>query len=124
MVAKLKKSGSFQNCAVSLVCRNVNVLTSGISLFFHIIFDHKLELPFLKPNARYSLKNAMKPYSQMAPRTRKERLLDYNRRLCSTAESMQVIKEWDLDLEKRLIEFDGHRLKSERLLFGASREHE
>lgn len=65
----------------------------------------------------------MKPYSQMVPRTRKQRLLDYNHRIRNTQESMQVVREWDLDLDPKLIEFDGHRLKPERLLFAENREH-
>lgn len=66
----------------------------------------------------------MKPYSQMVARTRKERLLAYNRRVHDAKESMQVLKEWNLDLDRRLVEFDGHKLKSEILLFGQFREHQ
>lgn len=66
----------------------------------------------------------MKPYSQMIPRTRKQRLLDYNSRVRNTAKSVQVLEEWNLQLDKNLIEFDGHRLKPERLLFAQNREHE
>lgn len=66
----------------------------------------------------------MKPYSQMIPRTRKQRLLDYNKRVHSTPESIAVMKEWNLDLDRNLIEFEGHRLKAERLLFGENRDHE
>lgn len=66
----------------------------------------------------------MKPYSQMIPRTRKQRLLDYNNRVRNTTKSMQVLEEWNLQLDRKLIEFEGHRLKPERLLFGNQREHE
>lgn len=71
-----------------------------------------------------SLKTEMKPYSQMVPRVRKQRLLDYNRRVHNTKDSIDVMKEWNLNLERNLIEFEGHRLKPERLLFGDNREHE
>lgn len=66
----------------------------------------------------------MKPYSQMIPRTRRQRLLDYNTRVRNTKESMDVLTEWNLGLDPKLIEFEGHRLKAERLLFGENREHE
>lgn len=70
------------------------------------------------------MKNAMKPYSQMAPRTRKERLLAYNKRVHDTVESIQVLKEWNLELDRRLVDVDGHKLKAEILLFGQRREHQ
>lgn len=65
----------------------------------------------------------MKPYSQMVPRIRRERLLAYNTRIRNTRESIQVLNEWELDLERNLIEINGHKLKSEILQFGANREH-
>ncbi|XP_031633322.1 protein piwi-like isoform X2 [Contarinia nasturtii] len=69
------------------------------------------------------LKNMMKPYSQMVGRTRKERLLQYNNRVRSTPESISVLREWNLDLEKNLVNVEGHKLKSEILYFGGNREH-
>lgn len=65
----------------------------------------------------------MKPYSQMVPRIRKERLLAYNNRIRDTEESMRVLQEWELDLDRQLVQFEGHRLKNEILLFGQNREH-
>lgn len=65
----------------------------------------------------------MKPYSQMIPRTRKERILAYNNRVRSTPESIEVIKQWNLGLENQLLDVEGHRLKAETLIFGNRREH-
>lgn len=65
----------------------------------------------------------MKPYSQMVPRIRQERLLAYNKRIRSTEESMRVLKEWELDLDRQLVQFEGHRLRPEILYFGQNREH-
>lgn len=65
----------------------------------------------------------MKPYSQMVPRVRKERLLAYNQRVRTTPESIQVVKEWKLDLDPRLVDVEGHKLAPERLLFADNREH-
>lgn len=59
----------------------------------------------------------------MVPRTRQQRLLDYNRRVQNTKESVDVLREWNLDLDRALVNVDGHRLKSETLLFGQNREH-
>lgn len=69
------------------------------------------------------LKTAMKPYSQMVPRTRITRLLDYNKRVQNSTASVEVLKEWNLDLDRKLVEVDGHRLKPETLLFGENRTH-
>lgn len=66
----------------------------------------------------------MKPYSQMIPRTRKQRLLDYNKRVHGTADSIKVLNEWNLDLDRKLVEVEGHRLKPEQLLFGENRTHQ
>lgn len=66
----------------------------------------------------------MKPYSQMVPRTRIQRLIDYNRRIQTTPASVDVLKEWNLDLDRQLVQIDGHRLKPEQLLFGEGRTHQ
>lgn len=65
----------------------------------------------------------MKPYSQMNPRTRKDRILSYNNRVRSTQASMDVITQWNLGLQSRLLEVEGHRLKAETLIFGNKRDH-
>lgn len=65
----------------------------------------------------------MKPYSQMIPRVRKERLLAYNKRVRTTQDSIKVMNEWNLDLDPLLVEFEGHRLAPEKLLFANNREH-
>ncbi|XP_055323225.1 protein aubergine-like [Sitodiplosis mosellana] len=69
------------------------------------------------------LKNAMKPYSQMVPRVRKERLLAYNNRVRTTEKSISVLREWNLDLDPRLVDVEGHKLAPERLLFENNKEH-
>lgn len=66
----------------------------------------------------------MKPYSQMIPRTRMQRLLDYNKRVQNSAASVDVLKEWNLELDRKLVELEGHRLKPEMLLFGGDRTHQ
>lgn len=37
---------------------------------------------------------------------------------------IKVLREWNLELDRKLMEVDGHRLKPERLLFGQNREHQ
>lgn len=66
----------------------------------------------------------MKPYSQMVPRTRKERILAYNHRLQTTEKSMEVIHDWNLQLDRQLVQINGWRIKPETLRFGNNREHQ
>lgn len=69
-----------------------------------------------------SLKNAMKPYSQMIPRMRRQRILTFNNRIQNTTKSISVIKEWDLGLDRDMVTIDGYRINSEILRFGNKRE--
>lgn len=63
----------------------------------------------------------MRPYAQMNPRTKKDRLLTYNRRIHDTPDSIAVLKKWNLDLNRNLIDIDGIRLPHETLDFGQGR---
>lgn len=127
MVVLISQRGLFPNCVALLVCLNANALTSGK------LNDQWLIKKFLvlkcKPIERngkfliYSLKNAMKPYSQMVPRIRKDRLLAYNNRVRTTADSISVLREWNLDLDSRLVDVEGHKLQPEKLLFENGKEH-
>lgn len=65
----------------------------------------------------------MKPYSQMVPNTRISRILDYNRRIQTTNNSIEVIREWNLGLDRDLVRIDGRRINAETLFFGQRREH-
>lgn len=129
VVVKTNQFGWFPSCAESRAWLNVNVMILGNELHFHfrsyshhIFRQYKLNIPHLNAHS-HRLKNAMKPYSQMVPRTRMQRLLDYNRRVQNSAASVDVLKEWNLELDRKLIEVDGHRLKPEVLLFGEGRTH-
>lgn len=59
----------------------------------------------------------------MVPRVRKERLLAYNNRVRTTADSINVLREWNLDLDSRLVDVEGHKLQAEKLLFENGKEH-
>lgn len=60
----------------------------------------------------------MKPYAQMNPQTKQQRLLAYNQRIHRTNESKAVFDEWELQIDRELVQISGIRLKSETLLFG------
>lgn len=64
----------------------------------------------------------MKPYSQMVPRIRRQRILEFNKRVQSTPKSISVIKEWNLGLDRDMVTIDGYRINPELLRFGNKRE--
>lgn len=60
----------------------------------------------------------MKPYAQMNPSTKKQRLLAYNQRIHRTNESKLVFDEWELQMDRELVQISGIRMKNETLNFG------
>lgn len=60
----------------------------------------------------------MLPYTAMGPRERIERLRNFNRRLTTTEESIRVLKEWELELEKDIVKVTGHVIDKQEIFFG------
>lgn len=74
-------------------------------------------LIFLVNFVKFSLKNAMKPFTQMIPRTRRQRIMDFNKRVQTKPTSIGVINEWNLGLEREMVGFDGYRIPAQFLRF-------
>lgn len=68
----------------------------------------------------FSLKTAMRPYSQMAPSIRRQRLLDFNRRIQNSDENQRIIDEWGLELKRDIVQVDAHQLPAVNLYFANS----
>lgn len=60
---------------------------------------------------------AMADYTRMDPRTRIQKLLEFNQRLLNKEESCDVFKEWDFHLDDKLVELNGRILKNENIVF-------
>lgn len=72
----------------------------------------------------FSLKNAMKPYSQMIPRTRRQRISDFNKRVQTKPTSIGVFNEWNLGLDREMVRVDGYRIGPEFLRFADNQERQ
>lgn len=60
----------------------------------------------------------MSEHTQLPPNRRIERLLVFNRRLQTCEPSMNVLKSWDIELDKSLVEIPGRVLPPENIIFG------
>lgn len=72
---------------------------------------------FLFSFSIFSLKQAMRPYSQMDPRIRKQRLLDFNRRIQASDEHRRIGEEFGLQVQQNLVEMDAHRISQRTIIF-------
>ncbi|EDW76026.2 uncharacterized protein Dwil_GK14888 [Drosophila willistoni] len=68
--------------------------------------------------SNFRLMKAMSEYTRLAPDRRIERLRAFNSRLKSSAQSMEVLKSWNIDLDVALVEIPARVLQPERILFG------
>lgn len=59
----------------------------------------------------------MKPYSQMDPRIRTQRLLDFNRRIQNSDEHRKIGEEFGLQVQPRLVEINAHRFPDRNIIF-------
>lgn len=69
-----------------------------------------------------SLMKSMSCHFRMNPLQRTQKLLDFNRRLARTPESMEVLRQFNFSLSSRLVEIPGRILKSENIVFGDNRK--
>lgn len=65
-----------------------------------------------------SLKMALKPYSQMEPRIRRQRLLDFNNRIQNSDENARIREEWGLEIQRELVQVNAYCINPETLTFG------
>lgn len=64
------------------------------------------------------MKMALRPYAQMDPRLRRQRLLDFYNRIQSSDENRKIIEEWGLQIQPHLVEVDAYCFNPEKLTFG------
>lgn len=66
----------------------------------------------------------MKPYSQMIPKIRRQRILDFNNRVQTKPTSIGVITEWNLGLDREMVRIDGYRIGPEFLRFADGQQRQ
>lgn len=65
-----------------------------------------------------SMKMALRPYAQMDPRLRRQRLLDFYNRIQSSDENKKIIDEWGLQIQPNLVKVEAYCFNPEKLTFG------
>lgn len=60
----------------------------------------------------------MRPFTAMNPGQRIERLLHFNRRLYAQKDSMETLSEWQLNLDKDLVQIKGRQIAAQKIFLG------
>lgn len=71
-----------------------------------------------KMRSNFQMMREMANHTQMDPERRKNRLLDFTKRLHQSDESRLTMQNFHTDIAKRLITFEGRALEQEVMLFG------
>lgn len=66
----------------------------------------------------YRLMQELSTYTRLNPESRTKALLKFNNRIQSTPESVQVLSEWSMGLDRELVKVEGRELPRETILFG------
>ncbi|XP_055301772.1 protein piwi-like [Sitodiplosis mosellana] len=69
-----------------------------------------------------NMKMALRPYAQMEPRLRRQRLLDFYNRIQSSEDNKKIKEEWGLQIQPDLVQINAYCLKAETLTFGDKKE--
>lgn len=71
-----------------------------------------------RQRGNFQMMRAMAEHIQLDPERRKNRLIDFTRRIHLKNECKQVLLGFDTDLDQQLITFPGRELKQETMVFG------
>lgn len=67
----------------------------------------------------FDLMESLALHTRVSPASRIQKLLSFNKRLYSEPNVVKELKEWNLQLEKHLVEIQGRVLSTERVVFRA-----
>lgn len=56
--------------------------------------------------------------TRYSPHKRVEKLEEYSRRLRETPQSIEVLKDWQFNIQDRVVTFEGKKLQDETIFFG------
>lgn len=70
----------------------------------------------------FNLMKELARHTKMDPRNRIQRLMDFNKRLHEVPESDGVFKEWNLELDRHLVEFKGRQLPQTEIIFNDNKK--
>ena len=66
----------------------------------------------------FRLMKAVGAYTRLGPRDRIQRLMDFNKRISTTRESLKVLDDFKMKLDNKLIEFNGRLVDPQKILLG------
>lgn len=66
----------------------------------------------------FRLMKAIADQTRMDPRKRMMALAKFNQRLQTTPASQDILRSWNMELDRQLIEIDGRKLKNENIIYG------
>ncbi|KAI4503218.1 hypothetical protein M0802_001440 [Mischocyttarus mexicanus] len=72
-----------------------------------------------KMRSNFKLMNSLAAYTRISPETRINKLLQFNKRLCSEPNVIKELNNWNLKLENKLIEIPARILPCENIVFGS-----
>jgi len=64
---------------------------------------------------------AMADHTRVNPESRIKKLIEFNNRLAKTEASVAALDEWEMQLDKHLVQIKGRVLKPETIILGKSR---
>lgn len=77
---------------------------------------------FINLSKRFSLKIALRPFSQMDPRVRRDRLIAFYNRIQRSKENAKITEEWGLQIQPNLITVHAYCLNPEILTFARGKQ--
>lgn len=60
-------------------------------------------------------------YTRIGPHARVDRLQRYNQRLNTNEASVRILKDWNLQLDNKLVQVPGRELPAEAIFFGGNK---
>lgn len=66
----------------------------------------------------FRLMRTVAEYTRIGPAQRVRRLTDFNRRLHSTPDSINVLNQWNMQLDRELVTLNARELEPEEIVFG------
>lgn len=69
----------------------------------------------------FQLMRQMSQHTRLTPAKRVDRLMNFSQRLREAPESVRVMAEHQMQLSRNLVDFEGHRLMSQVVMFGNNR---
>lgn len=119
MPVNLKSFILFLNCAVQQVCSRFKFLlyVLGIPINHHIFIKGLTD----SMRENFHLMRALAEHTRISPKLRISKLMTFNRRLRSEDAISKELKEWNLQLDDKLVNIPARCIPPEKIVLGNKR---